>query len=194
MHYPRVCARGLALVLALASAQCAYAQTGFYKCESKGQAPVYQDFPCLKGKGGAINGASTREAIEGFIKHGYYGQAKQYADTHGVSQAEFEAMIVSVEKDHEAAERQNQEIAEQRRRAAAQEKALQQMRAAAALAALESDPSLTPQQAPDTAAGAPEIATPATPAAQPWTPGNPTYDPENNRWCQATSPSTTRCW
>lgn len=191
MNFPRALATGLALSLAIVP--YAHAQSGFYKCVIKGQAPIYQDFPCLKGKGGPINGASTREAIEGLLRHGYYGDAKQYADAHGVSQAEFDDMVVSVRRDHEASERTNRRIVEQRRMEAAQKEAMDKMRAAAEIAAL-SDPSLYSHADPVAPDESPQLPEPSAPAAQPWTPGNPTFDPEHNRWCQATSPSTTHCW
>jgi hypothetical protein len=182
----------LATVLLSPSIVCA--QSGFYKCEVKGNAPVYQDFPCLEGKNTGIYSTSTKDDLEGLLKHGYYAQAQKYAQEHGITDAQLRAMMGKVARQHEAAENENERIADQRRRQAEYDRQIKEERAIEVEAAAANAQSYYYQTAPAQGSASESEPAEAPRAASPWTPGPPSYDPQHDRWCQADSPTTMHCW
>lgn len=191
----------LRLSLILCTSLCSPICVGqqFYECKIPGSAPIYQDFPCEQGKERGIGVGSVsdvekdRSAVEGLIKHGYRERAHKYAMGHGMSEEQFRAIADRTDRETQASYNRTQREVAVRRAQAAREQALkEEAQLQAAYSAMMYQPSYDPGPLPASRQDTPvEVIDTARPA---WAPSPPVYDPEGNRWCQNTSPSTVHCW
>jgi hypothetical protein len=166
----------------------------FYECKVAGSAPIYQDFPCNKGQERTVNGGeiSTVDAVKGLVKHGYLERAHQYALSHGMTEAQLQSLVDQTNRNTQRVYDETRREVAARQAEAAREQALKAAAAEAAYLRAVSQPIYVPESQPDSGLRTPdEVVPPRQPA---WQPAAPVYDPQGNRWCQNTSPTTIHCW